>query len=233
MVRPLQCPVPAPATRPPAPLVVAVIGGHVPAYERLRRTGDLVLRHIRPPYTVVGGGGCDVVLLCTPDPAPDLLRRLGERVPPILMVSPATGARRITTALRLGVKSCLVDGDYDDRTLANALRSTAAGITVLSPAAVKALSGDLGRPQAGPARPESHGLRIRPSLSPREQQLMDLVASGLTVAEISKRMTLAVKTVRNYLSAIYTKLGVSSRTEAAVLWLGATARPRRPAEHGA
>ncbi|MGW0579987.1 response regulator transcription factor [Streptomyces sp. NPDC002920] len=223
------CAAPAPAARPPAPLVVSVVGGHRPEHERLRRFGDLVLRHVRPPYAEISGGDCQVVLLCDPDWAHDFVRQLGEWAPPVLLLSPVTGARRIATALGFGVVSCLVDGDYDDRTLRNALRSTAAGLTVLSPAATEALSGALGHTAARPTAARNGGPRCRPSLSPRERQLMDLVASGLTVTEIGTRMTLAVKTVRNYLSAIYTKLGVSSRTEAVVLWLDAAAHAGRAA----
>lgn len=49
---------------------------------------------------------------------------------------------------------------------------------------------------------------------------MDLLASDLRIAEIGQQLSLSVKTVRNYVSSIYVKLGVSGRTAAVLLWLG-------------
>lgn len=54
-------------------------------------------------------------------------------------------------------------------------------------------------------------------LTPREYEVLELIASGLTNSEISSRLTLAPKTVRNYTSRIYTKLQVNSRAQAIVL----------------
>jgi DNA-binding NarL/FixJ family response regulator len=53
-------------------------------------------------------------------------------------------------------------------------------------------------------------------LTAREQQILDLLAKGLTTTAIA-RLGVAAKTVTNNLSAIFAKLGVSSRTEAALL----------------
>jgi DNA-binding NarL/FixJ family response regulator len=54
-------------------------------------------------------------------------------------------------------------------------------------------------------------------LTPRERQVLGLVASGLRTAAIAARLGVATKTVNNNLSTIFAKLGVSNRTEAAVL----------------
>jgi DNA-binding NarL/FixJ family response regulator len=53
-----------------------------------------------------------------------------------------------------------------------------------------------------------------PGLSIRETEILDLVARGLSNPEIARRLFLSAKTVANHLSAILTKLGVSSRAEA-------------------
>ncbi len=54
-------------------------------------------------------------------------------------------------------------------------------------------------------------------LTPRQVEVLELVAEGLTNAEISERLFVSPKTVDHHVSALLTKLGVSSRTEAAAL----------------
>ena len=54
-------------------------------------------------------------------------------------------------------------------------------------------------------------------LSEREQEVLKLLAQGLTNAEISERLFLTKGTVRNYVSAILEKLGLEDRTQAALI----------------
>ena len=51
----------------------------------------------------------------------------------------------------------------------------------------------------------------------REKEMLEMVARGLDNAHIGAKLSLADQTVRNYLSRIYTKLGVGSRAEA-IVW---------------
>src|ERR1700719_3494516 len=53
-------------------------------------------------------------------------------------------------------------------------------------------------------------------LTPRESEVVHHLADGLSTREISQKLTLTEHTIRNYLSAIYDKLGVSSRVELAL-----------------
>jgi DNA-binding NarL/FixJ family response regulator len=53
-------------------------------------------------------------------------------------------------------------------------------------------------------------------LTPREAEVVHLLAEGLSTREISQKLALTEHTIRNYLSAIYDKLGVSSRVELAL-----------------
>ncbi len=53
----------------------------------------------------------------------------------------------------------------------------------------------------------------------KEQQVLDWIALGRTNSEIGSEMNIAEKTVRNYLHAIYRKIHVSNRTEAAAYWI--------------
>lgn len=58
------------------------------------------------------------------------------------------------------------------------------------------------------------------SLGLRERQVLTLIADGLTNRQIGERLGLAEKTVKNYVSSVLMKLGVDSRTQAAVYRLG-------------
>jgi len=53
-------------------------------------------------------------------------------------------------------------------------------------------------------------------LTPRESEVVHLLAEGFSTREISQKMALTEHTIRNYLSAVYEKLGVSSRVELAL-----------------
>ena len=53
-------------------------------------------------------------------------------------------------------------------------------------------------------------------LTPQEKRILELVGEGLTNREVARRMFLSEKTVKNYVSSMLAKLGLSSRTQAAV-----------------
>ena len=56
-------------------------------------------------------------------------------------------------------------------------------------------------------------------LSPRELEVLQIAALGLTNAQIAARMSITVHAVKFHLASIYRKLGVGNRTEAAVSFL--------------
>jgi DNA-binding NarL/FixJ family response regulator len=85
----------------------------------------------------------------------------------------------------------------------------AASTGELDPAAVEAALGAAGVAPRGPA-PAPGGL------SAREVEVLLLVARGLTTKAIGHRLGIAPKTVGNHIESIYTKIGVSSRVEAAM-----------------
>lgn len=62
---------------------------------------------------------------------------------------------------------------------------------------------------------EEHDPRLR-SLSPVERRILDLVSEGLTNRQIGDRLGLAEKTVKNYVSSVLSKMGMETRTQAAV-----------------
>jgi LuxR family maltose regulon positive regulatory protein len=71
---------------------------------------------------------------------------------------------------------------------------------------------------AAPGRAESG------RLSPRETQVLEMVALGLTNMEIATRLHVSIHAIKFHLAAIYRKLGVANRTEAAVAFLNGRAR---------
>ena len=92
--------------------------------------------------------------------------------------------------------------------LIRAIKSVASGASYADPR----IAGGLlrRRSNAGARRPENH------ELSTRESEIIRLIANGLSNKEISQRLTLSEKTVKNHISRIFSKLNISARTQAAV-----------------
>jgi len=56
-------------------------------------------------------------------------------------------------------------------------------------------------------------------LTPRELEVLKMISSGMTNAEAGRRLDLSVHAIKFHLAAIYSRLGVANRTEAAVTYL--------------
>ena len=109
--------------------------------------------------------------------------------------------------------------DVRGHDLVEAIERVAAGQSLIDPALMRRV---LERVRKGPqVAPELEGL------SPQELALLGHLAEGLTNRQISERMFLAEKTVKNYVSALLHKLGLERRTQAAVL----ATRLLGPSEH--
>jgi DNA-binding NarL/FixJ family response regulator len=93
--------------------------------------------------------------------------------------------------------------------LVDAVHRVAAGQSLIDPSLTARV---LERLRSGPAeQPELA------SLTAQERKIIALIAEGLTNRQIGQRMSLAEKTVKNYVSSILSKLGLERRTQAAVL----------------
>jgi DNA-binding NarL/FixJ family response regulator len=88
------------------------------------------------------------------------------------------------------------------------VRRVAAGQSTLDPAMTARV---LERVRSGPPRD-----RELEGLTSQEQRILELIGEGLTNRQIAERMYLAEKTVKNYVSSMLAKLGLSSRTQAAI-----------------
>ena len=96
-------------------------------------------------------------------------------------------------------------------TLVNAVRAAARGETWLSPAVAGQV---VRRAVAGSASDATEALS---ALTPREVEVLRLIARGLDNTAIAQELVLTKRTVQNHISNIYGKLNVASRTEAALL----------------
>lgn len=110
----------------------------------------------------------------------------------------------LLAALRAGARGYVVKG-ADHEEIVTAIRAVARGEVLLG----RVVSGRLGAALASPSGP-----RQFPELTDREFAVLDLLARGWSTDRIAAHHFLSPKTVRNNVSAILTKLGVASRTEA-------------------
>ena len=92
--------------------------------------------------------------------------------------------------------------------LVDSVRRVAAGQSMLDPAMTTQV---LERLRSGPAQD-----RELDGLTAQEQKILELIGEGLTNRQIAERLYLAEKTVKNYVSSLLAKLGLSSRTQAAI-----------------
>ncbi|WP_020669834.1 response regulator [Amycolatopsis nigrescens] len=93
--------------------------------------------------------------------------------------------------------------------LVSAVRTVAGGGSLLDAHLTASVLSRL-RGENGPTDPGYE------ALSPQERRVLDLVATGLTNRQIAERLSLAEKTIKNYVSSLLHKLGFERRTEAAV-----------------
>lgn len=113
-------------------------------------------------------------------------------------------------AIRSGASGYLLKGTPKEE-LTKAVLGTARGETHIDPG----VGGRLFAHIARSAAPEAS--QIAEDLSERELEVLRLLATGLTNTEIAGKLFLSEGTVRNYVSAIFDKLGVADRTQAAIL----------------
>ncbi len=112
-------------------------------------------------------------------------------------------------AIRGGASGYLLK-DTPASTLIQAIKGTVAGETYIDPA----VAGKIFTSISEPNKQVLHKSSIQ--LSDREKDIMQLMARGLTNADIARELFLSEGTVRNYTSAIFAKLGVNDRTQAVI-----------------
>lgn len=192
--------------------------------EELLRSGVSEILSVAPDLRVVAacrGGEAvetareqrpDVVLLDIRMPDVDGLSVLRgllalPRAPQVAMLTTFDTDAYLGTALRRGAAGFLLK-DTSPADLISAVRALGTGSGCLSLPMVRRLR-ELGTP--APAGPELA------TLSPREREILALLADGLSNAEIGTRLHLSMGTVKDHVRALLAKLSVDNRVQAAVL----------------
>jgi two-component system, NarL family, response regulator LiaR len=142
-------------------------------------------------------------------------RRIRENYPEVkvLVLTTYDADEWVFDAIRGGASGYLLK-DTPREELIAAIKGTAEGKTHVDPG----VAGKLFTQFAQLATP-TLGSSIGESLSEREREVLNLMARGLSNADIAQRLYLSEGTVKNYVSSILNKLGVSDRTQAAVIAL--------------
>jgi DNA-binding NarL/FixJ family response regulator len=132
----------------------------------------------------------------------EAIRRLRDARPSarVLVLTTFDTDSDVLPAIEAGATGYLLK-DTPRGELAEAVRLAARGETVLAPAVAAKLVSRLRQPAA-------------PPLTPREREVLALVARGLANAEIGRRLFISEATVKTHLVRVFGKLGVDDRTAA-------------------
>jgi DNA-binding NarL/FixJ family response regulator len=195
------------------------------------RTGFAALLDTQPDFTVVGTASDgaeavtaarelrpDVVLMDVRMPNTDGIeatRQLagsGPGGPRILILTTFDLDEYVYDALCAGASGFLLK-DVTAERLFDAVRVIAAGEALLAPSVTRRLISEfaLMRPRA-----DMHSAAVLAALTPRETQVLRLVAEGLSNQEISARLVVTEETVKTHVSRVLSKLGLRDRTQAVV-----------------
>ncbi|WP_033222324.1 response regulator [Kitasatospora phosalacinea] len=142
------------------------------------------------------------------DPPPGVVHR-----PRVLMLTTFDVDDYVYEALRAGASGFLLK-DAPPADLISAVRVVAAGDALLAPSVTRRLIADFARNRPAPRRDPR--LRLN-GLTPRETEVLELIARGLSNQEIAARLVLAEQTVKTHIGRILAKLDLRDRAQAVVL----------------
>ncbi|MER5628290.1 response regulator transcription factor [Streptosporangium sp. NPDC002544] len=191
------------------------------------RTGFAELLNTQPDLEVVGTArdGAEAVRICR-ELSPDVVlmdvrmpgmdgieatRRLAGG-PRVLILTTFDLDEYVYDALRAGASGFLLK-DVTAERLFDAVRVIAAGEALLAPAITRRLISEFA---LLPPKPDAVSMAALAALTPRETQVLRLVAEGLSNPEIASRLTVTEETVKTHVSRVLNKLGLRDRTQAVV-----------------
>jgi DNA-binding NarL/FixJ family response regulator len=199
--------------------------------QQVVRAGFASLLETRPDFTVVGvaSDGADAVRICR-ELRPDIVvmdvrmpgvdgieatRQLagsGVDGPRILILTTFDLDEYVYDALRAGASGFLLK-DVTAEQLFDAVRIIAAGDALLAPAITRRLISEFAQQRPKPDAPSTPALA---ELTPRETEVLRLVAEGLSNPEIAARLVVTDETVKTHVSHVLRKLGLRDRTQAVI-----------------
>jgi DNA-binding NarL/FixJ family response regulator len=212
----------------PAAVRIVVADDH-----QIVRSGFAGLLGTQPDFTVVGTAeeGSEAVRVCR-ETSPDVVlmdvrmpgvdgieatRQLtspgaGKEQPRVLILTTFDLDEYVYDALRAGASGFLLK-DVTAEQLFHAVRVIAAGEALLAPTVTRRLISEFAsqRPRA-----DSTPVARLAALTPRETQVLRLVAEGLSNPEIAARLVVTEETVKTHVSRVLAKLGLRDRTQAVV-----------------
>ena len=126
----------------------------------------------------------------------------------VLVLTMTDDESTVIRAMRAGAQGYLLKGATKEE-IVRAVTAVAAGEAIFAPSAAKHVLARL----TAPAEPAL----VFPELTPRERDVLELLATGLSNAAIGTDLGLSTKTINNLTSSIFAKLQVNGRTQAAIL----------------
>ncbi len=134
-------------------------------------------------------------------------QQLKERLPGtfVVMLTMHADQQILTEAIRAGASGYLVkDCSIDE--IASAIDAVVTGETALSPRLAATMLAEVRRQESS-----SQTERV---ISPREEEVLQLIADGCSTPEVAEQLFISQKTVKNHLASIYQKLDARDRTQA-------------------
>ncbi|WUH95202.1 response regulator transcription factor [Streptomyces sp. NBC_00433] len=217
-------------TAAPPPVRIIVADDH-----HVVRTGFAALLDTQQDFTVVGTAcdGAEAVAACG-ELSPDIVlmdvrmpvmdgieatRRLageGQGSPRVLILTTFDLDAYVYDALCAGASGFLLK-DVTAERLFDAVRVVAAGEALLAPGVTRRLIAEFARLRPPPGdHPAAAPAPELAALTPRETEVLRLVAEGLSNGELAVRLTVTEETVKTHVSRILAKLGLRDRTQAVV-----------------
>jgi len=178
------------AAQPDITVVGEVASGEEALHHAATWQADVIVMDVLMP------GGIDGI---------ETTRRLKRLLPQtqIIILSGYADDARVIGALRAGALT-YVEKDSQPEQLLEAVRGAAQGKAIFEPALMQRIL-------------QAQTMKSSDVLTEREGEVLKLLAEGLTNAEIAAQLYLSEGTVRNHISAILEKLGVTDRTQAAII----------------
>jgi len=157
----------------------------------------------------------------------------------VVMMTYSDDAEVVQAAVRAGARGFLVHGDTTPEEIVGAVRAAASGRPVFStradvallalvrgataPAPAEGTAGSEAAPATGTSPDEGPAADAAPvgaivALSPREREILAMIADGMDNTDIARRLVISRHTVKNHITRIFTKLDVRTRHEAIALW---------------